>query len=90
MQIVAAISFHHRPVQNRQTIPLAGIVHLADIMCRMAGVGVGHAGLHSVLETQILQDLKIDADRFDMALSRLVDALPATQPLLTLPSNTGN
>ena len=90
LPIVIAMAFHHRPVQNKHTIPLAGIVHLADIMCRMSGIGVGHEGLHSILETQVLHDLKITTEAFDASMSRLLDGIAAAAPLLILPAPAAN
>ena len=84
--IVQAVALHHKPVVNRQTVPLAGYVHLGEVLCSMAGIGLGHEGLGIALETQVLTDFKLSEASLDVVISRLVDALAASAALLALPA----
>jgi hypothetical protein len=56
-------------------------VHIGEILCSLAGAGLGFEGLDITLETNVLTDLKFTEDLADIALSRLVDALAASQTL---------
>jgi HD-like signal output (HDOD) protein len=79
--IVQAVALHRKPIVSRQTVPLAGYVHIGEILCSLAGVGLGFEGLDITLETQVLTDFKFTENLADTALSRLVDAVSASQTL---------
>jgi HD-like signal output (HDOD) protein len=83
--IVQAVALHRKPIVGRQTVPLAGLVHLGEALCLAAGVGLGFEGLDLTLETQVLTDFKFTEDMADVALSRLVDKMAASQTLLAGP-----
>jgi putative nucleotidyltransferase with HDIG domain len=82
--IVQAIALHRKPIVNRQTVPLAGYVHLGEILCSVAGIGPGTEGLDITMETQVLSDFKLPEAWEYEALSRLLDALTASQGLMML------
>jgi putative nucleotidyltransferase with HDIG domain len=46
MDIVNAVRWHHEPDASGQEIMLIDIVHVADVLCLMMGIGVGREGLH--------------------------------------------
>jgi len=83
--IVQAVALHRKPIVSRQTVPLAGYVHLGEALCCAAGIGLGFEGLNFTLETQALTDFKFTEDMADAALSRLVDKMSASQTLLAAP-----
>ena len=80
--IVQAIALHRKPVVLGQTVPLAGLIHLGEVFCSMAGVGTGFEGLDITLDTRVLRDFKFTEEMGDIALSRLVDRLAASETLL--------
>ncbi len=56
-QLVSAVRWHHAPDSAPETSPMTDIVHVANVLCLMIGIGVGVEGLHyepSVLATKRL------------------------------------
>ena len=45
-QIVKAVRLHHSPDSGEDSDTLTDIVHVADMLCLMIGIGVGREGLH--------------------------------------------
>ena len=86
--IVQAIALHRKPVVIGQTVPLAGLVHLGEVLCSMAGVGTGYEGLDMTLDTRVLRDFRFTEEMGDIAMSRLVDKLSASVTLLTPTAET--
>jgi putative nucleotidyltransferase with HDIG domain len=82
--IVQAVALHRKPVVELQTVPLAGYVHMGEILCSVAGVGIGFEGLDIMLETRVLGDFKLTAAMAETAISRLVERLNASQNLLSV------
>jgi putative nucleotidyltransferase with HDIG domain len=83
--IVQAIGLHRKPIVERQTVPLAGYVHLGEILCCLAGIGIGFEGLEMRLDTRVLTDFKFTEAMADIAVSRLVDKIAASASLLQVP-----
>lgn len=86
--IVQAIALHRKPIVSRQTVPLAGLVHLGEALCSMAGIGIGLEGVGMTLCTQVMSDFKFSEAMADMAVSRLVDKLAASTTLLSPPTGS--
>ena len=56
-ELVSAVRWHHDPDSAPQTSSMTDIVHVANVLCLMIGIGVGVEGLHyepSVLATKRL------------------------------------
>lgn len=63
VSLVHAVRHHHAPLASKQPTVLACLVHVADIVCLMLGVGLGADGLIYSLDTRVLDLLKLsDAD----------------------------
>ena len=61
--LVHAVRYHHAPLSSKQPTALACLVHVADIVCLMLGVGLGADGLSYPLDPKVLDLLKLtDAD----------------------------
>lgn len=45
-EIVSAVRWHHTPDSAPETNTLIDVVHVANVLCLMIGVGVGREGLH--------------------------------------------
>ncbi|MFH1982209.1 MAG: HDOD domain-containing protein [Pseudomonadota bacterium] len=43
--IITAVRFHHRPDEADPTDAMIDLVHVANVLCRMIGVGIGNDGL---------------------------------------------
>ena len=44
--IVHAVRWHHAPEKAERTDPMLDVVHVANMLCLMIGIGVGREGLH--------------------------------------------
>jgi putative nucleotidyltransferase with HDIG domain len=82
LHIAQAIALHRKPIVERQTVPLAGYVHLGEALVSIAGIGIGFEGLDITLETRVLTDFKFTEAMADIAVSRLVDRLARSGSLL--------
>jgi HD-like signal output (HDOD) protein len=61
--LVHATRYHHAPLSAKQPTALACLVHVADILTLMLGVGLGADGLIYNLDSRVLDLLKLsDAD----------------------------
>ena len=63
VSLVHAVRYHHAPLSSKQPTALACLVHVADVVCLMLGVGLGADGLSYPLDPRVLDLLKLsDAD----------------------------
>ena len=56
-KLVSAVRWHHDPDSAPETNSMTDIVHVANVLCLMIGIGIGVEGLHyepSVLATKRL------------------------------------
>jgi HD-like signal output (HDOD) protein len=44
--IVHAVRWHHQPEKAEQSDPMLDVVHVANMLCLMIGIGVGRDGLN--------------------------------------------
>lgn len=73
--LVAAIRDHHAPARATEARELAAIVHLADALCMMMGVGIGGDGLLYPLCLEVLGSLNLDARDIESLLSEVTTAI---------------
>ena len=68
-----AVAYHHSPNELKEDRyqDLVDLVHVANAMCLMLGVGVGADGLQSYLYPEALERLGVDD--FELLMSDLVD-----------------
>lgn len=78
--LVQAISWHHQPVRNGKLFPLAGITHIANGLCLMAGIGLGADGLRSNIDSVAYAAFNLDDAKIDEIMARLVEAISEQQP----------
>ena len=73
--LVDCVRYHHEPLSQPTPSPLTGLVHLADVMCLMLGIGLGGDGLQYPLQEGVLDLLQLSAADFEQATSDVCDAL---------------
>jgi putative nucleotidyltransferase with HDIG domain len=72
-QLVTTIRYHHTPsLQPRQT-PLTWLVHLADVLCMMLGIGLGGDGLRYELEDGTVEKLGLSDADVEQVLSQVIE-----------------
>lgn len=81
--LVQAISWHHQPVRNGRLFPLAGLVHLANGLCLMVGIGLGADGLCSSIDPLAYSALNLNEQIVDDIMARLVETIKEQQPFFT-------
>jgi putative nucleotidyltransferase with HDIG domain len=85
--ITEVIAYHHTVEQSRKAQPLAALVHLSDLLCRMRGLGYGYYERHMVdlisdpawaILLQEHRDLEgVDLVRFTFELDEAVEEIQA-------------
>jgi HD-like signal output (HDOD) protein len=82
--LVQAIAWHHEPVQNGQISPLATLVHVADVICLTAGLGLGADGLRVRVSSEALSALKLEQESMEAAMDCVLSRVAEAQPLFEL------
>jgi putative nucleotidyltransferase with HDIG domain len=80
LPLVQAIAYHHAPVQKGRVVPLAALVHIADLTCLMMGAGLGVGGLYVSVCGPALEALGVTEAQIEAVMSRLVSQLPDRMP----------
>jgi putative nucleotidyltransferase with HDIG domain len=85
--VIDVIAHHHVVAQSQKAQPLAALVHLSDLLCRMRGLGYGYYERHKVdlvsdpawaILLQQHRDLEgVDLARFTFELDEAVEEIQA-------------
>ena len=75
--LVKAVGSHYTPLTQLPFDPLTGIVHVADIISIMLGIGLGTDGLDYPLESQVLDKLGLSDGDFEAILGDTSDLVTA-------------
>jgi HD-like signal output (HDOD) protein len=59
--LITAIRYHHHPLRSHED-PLTYIVHIADSLALMSGIGTGLDGMRYQVESKVLEFLNLDED----------------------------
>jgi hypothetical protein len=78
---VEAVQYHHQPNEAETNKTLAYIVHLADAISGMLGVGLGNDGLMYTFEDNTLEVLGLSNEDVESVMSELADKIQEEQPL---------
>jgi putative nucleotidyltransferase with HDIG domain len=70
--LVEAISFHHQPEKAIQNPEVVSIVHIADVICSMSGVGGGADALANPIRQFAISAINLQKDD----VNRIVEKLP--------------
>jgi putative nucleotidyltransferase with HDIG domain len=68
--IVHAVRWHHAPEKAERQDRMLDVVHVANILCLMIGIGVGREGLHYQLSTEVTERLGLEPGRLENVASR--------------------
>ncbi|NPV28601.1 MAG: HDOD domain-containing protein [Firmicutes bacterium] len=71
--LVEAIAFHHNPQLAKENQKLAALVHLADAICMMMGIGLGGDGLYYPLAPEALSLLGLESEDIEAIMGELGD-----------------
>jgi len=84
-EICDAISFHHRPdILERNSVDMQWIVHLADQLCMMMGIGNGIDGLAYRGVSDVLRKFDLREKDLEANMINLLDDLQSARNLLEI------
>ena len=69
-EIVNAVQFHHAPEDAQQTNTMLDIVHVANFMSMMIGIGIGKDGLHHQPSAEVTERLGLEPDHLEKVASQ--------------------
>lgn len=70
---VDAIAHHHEPELGKENHKLVAIVHLADILCMMMGIGLGGDGMYYAVSSEAFSVLELSSVDVENILEELGD-----------------
>ncbi len=79
--LVAAVRYHHAPLDAPGDSPLPSVVHVADAVCLTLGIGLGLDGLAYTLQPEALERLGLTAGDFEEVAAETCDLLAAAGPV---------
>lgn len=87
-ELVAATRYHHRPEAEVEYQLLVDVVHVADTVCLMEGIGVGRDGLRYVPSREAVARLGLTVTKVETLVSEVLGCLGPIEELLA-PGNGG-
>jgi len=69
-EIVNAVQFHHAPEEAPQTDTMLDIVHVANFMSMMIGIGIGRDGLHHQPSAEVTERLGLEPKHMEKVASQ--------------------
>lgn len=88
-ELVETARYHHRPDAAEQWLLLVDVVHVADAVCLMQGIGAGRDGLHYVPSRKAVARLGLTVGKVEVLVSEVLGGLSALEELLQ-PTNGGH
>lgn len=67
--IVNVVRWHHCPEKSEQADVMLDVVHVANLLCRMIGIGVGRDGLHQQPSPVVTQRLGVTSAHLEKVAS---------------------
>ncbi|MCD6319697.1 MAG: HDOD domain-containing protein [Candidatus Desulfofervidaceae bacterium] len=77
--LIEAIAYHHTPEQRQEAPAVVAMVHIADAICRLVGIGCGAAGLTNPIHPQALTLLKLKGPEIDSFIEKVPEIIKQIQ-----------
>ena len=77
--LTEAIAFHHTPEQGQTAPAVVAMVHIADVICRLVGIGCGAAGLTNPIHPQALTILNLKGPEIDSLIEKVPEIIKQIQ-----------
>lgn len=71
--VVQAVRFHHNPDALTPSLTLVDLVHTANVLCLMTGMGLGREGLQIEPSPQATRRLKLKPKHLEMVASQVLE-----------------
>ncbi|MBN1850185.1 MAG: HDOD domain-containing protein [Deltaproteobacteria bacterium] len=72
--LITAIRYHHHPLRSHGDI-LTYIVHIADSLALMSGIGTGLDGMQYRIEAKVLESLKLDENMLTDVIHETIETV---------------
>jgi putative nucleotidyltransferase with HDIG domain len=72
-ELVSAVRWHHDPDSAPETSSMTDIVHVANVLCLMIGIGIGVEGLHYEPSVLATKRLGIKATQLELIASQTLE-----------------
>ncbi len=82
-RIIDAVRWHHNPEKAQEQNVTTDIVHVADILSLMVGIGLGSEGLHYELLPSVTDRLGLGTAHLESVASRTLQSVNELSELLT-------
>ncbi len=79
--LIEAIGYHHEPEKAQAAPEAVAIVHVADVICSMLGIGGGVDGLVNPVHPGALSLLALDAKAVENIIEGLPEVMKQTEPI---------
>lgn len=83
--IIEAVRWHHDPDAIENPGPAVDIVHIADSLCMMQGIGLGRDGLQYRMCDSSVERLGLNATHIEKATSTLLETLGEVEAMFEQP-----
>lgn len=82
--LAEAVGHHHAPLTSSGSSLLPHIIHVADSLTLMLGIGVGGDGLYYTADYEVVRQLGLDVARIETLMAQLGDSLAEAEDFLRL------
>lgn len=82
--LLMAIRFHHEPTASDSESPIPHIVHVADALAMMLGIGAGADGLHYAVQEDSMKICGLGENDIDAVIQELLSEMSKAEDALTL------
>ena len=72
-KLVSAVRWHHDPDSAHETSSMIDVVHVANVLCLMIGIGIGVEGLHYVPSVSATKRLGIKPTQLELIASQTLE-----------------
>ncbi|MHB1167330.1 MAG: HDOD domain-containing protein, partial [Carboxydocellales bacterium] len=70
-ELVDAIANHHSPMNSKSNKKITALVHIADAICLMLGIGLGSDGLLYPLDGDLFSLVGLTVEQFEEAMAEV-------------------
>jgi len=81
-QIIECIRWHHNPDAAPEITPAMDVVHIADALCLMEGIGIGRDGMYYRPSQEAIVRLNASGSILELAVSQLLSSLEEIEGML--------
>ena len=81
--IIEVIRWHHNPEKAEKALPALDVVHVADALCLMQGIGIGRDGLQYRCSEKSLSRLNLTGETVEAAISQVLVSVEDIQSMFS-------